>query len=108
MPQTIRSFLPQPFHGRRVQNFNWGAIDSDSVVLITASEYVPQSNPPPASNLQRFVGDANIWVSNITPHGPPFDNNHGVTFVINVDFPNPLFVVFDITVFDAKPIEVQG
>jgi hypothetical protein len=108
MPQTIRSFLSSPFNGRRVQNFNWNAIDSNSVVLITASEYVPLANPPPGANLQRFVGDANIWVSNIAPHGPPFDDNHGVTFVINVDFSRPLFVVFDITVLDAKPIEVQG
>jgi hypothetical protein len=107
MPQTIRKFWPDGKIGRTPLNFNWNAIDSDSVVLITASEYVPQPNPPPGANLQRFVGDASIRIDNISPHGPPFDNNRGVTFVVNVDFPQPLFIVTDITVLDDKPVEVQ-
>jgi hypothetical protein len=108
MPRTIRKFWPGPFVGRTPLNFNWNEIDSDSVVLVTASEYVPQANPPPGANLQRFVGDATIRVDNISPHGPPFDNNHGVTFVVTVDFPRPLFIVTDITLFDDKPVETQG
>jgi hypothetical protein len=108
MPTTIRKFWPNPFTGRESLNFNWPAINSDSVVLVTASEYVPQPNPPQAANLQRFIGDATISVDNIAPHGPPFDANHGVTFVVNVNFSRPLFVVTDITLFDSPPIETQG
>jgi hypothetical protein len=107
MPRTVRKFWPNPFNGRHTLNLNWNAIDSDSVVLVTASEYVHQANPPLGANLQRFVGSASIRVDNITPHGPPFDNNHGVTFVVTVDFPRPLFIVTDITVLDNKPVETQ-
>jgi hypothetical protein len=107
MPRTIRKFWPGPFQGRTALNFNWGAIDSDSVVLITASEYLHQNNPPAGANLQRFVGGASIRVDNIAPHGPPFDNNHGVTFVVTVEWGSPLFIVTDITVLDDKPLETQ-
>ncbi len=55
----------------------------------------------------RFIGAANISVDNIAPHGPPYDPNHGVTFVVNVDWHSPLNIVTDITVLDAKPVEVQ-
>jgi hypothetical protein len=108
MPRIIREYWPQPFNGRSVRNFNWGDIDSDSVILITASEYSPQNNPPPGANLQRVVGDATIRVDNIAPHGPPFDNNHGVTFVVTVDFPNPVFIVTDFILLDEKPFDIQS
>jgi hypothetical protein len=38
MPQTVRQFWTNMM-GRNVLNFNWDAIDHDSVVLISASEY---------------------------------------------------------------------
>ncbi len=98
MPQTIRKYWA-PHKGRVTFNYNWAAIDQDSVVLVTASEYNNQQ--------VRFIGAASVTVSNIAPHGPPYDLNHGVTFVVNVDWPNPLPVVTDITVVDAKPVEVQ-
>ena len=103
MPQTIRKFWG-PLKGRTSLNFNWGAINHDSVVLITAAEYVV-STPP--TNEHRFIGAASITVENIAPHGPPFDPNHGVTFVVNIDWPNPLTIVTDITVLDHAPIEVD-
>lgn len=103
MPQTIRKFWG-PHHGRVTLNFNWDAINQDSVVLITAAEYVV-THPP--SNEHRFIGDASITVENIAPHGPPFDDNHGVTFVVNVDWKEPLPIVTDITVLDEPPIEVD-
>jgi hypothetical protein len=98
MPQTIRKYWGA-FHGRVTLNYNWPAIDQDSVVLITASEY--------NNNHVRFIGAASITVANIAPHGPPFDPNHGVTFVVNVDWGSPLNIVTDITLFDNKPIETQ-
>jgi hypothetical protein len=98
MPQTIRKYWA-PFHGRETLNFNWPAIDQDSVVLVTASECNQQR--------VRFVGAASITVANVAPHGPPYDPNHGVTFVVNVDWNSPLNVVTDITLLDDKPIETQ-
>jgi len=111
MPQTIRKFWRGPFTGRNVVNFNWEAIDSESVVLVTASLYIARPNPPPGENLQR-VDDPTMTVSvhNISPHGPPFDDNLGVTFVVTTEggiFPPSVFVATDITVFDDKPVEIQ-
>lgn len=106
MPRTIRQYWPGK-RGRVRLNFNWNAINHDSVVLVEASEYALNLGDPAHS--ARFVGSANVTVSNVAPHGPPFDPNHGVTFVVNVDWPSPLGIVTDITVLDAPPedIEVQ-
>jgi hypothetical protein len=98
MPQTIRKYW-RAFNGRETLNYNWPAIDQDSVVLVTASEY----NDARA----RFVGAASITVANIAPHGPPYDPNHGVTFVVNVGWGSPLNIVTDITLLDNKPVETQ-
>jgi hypothetical protein len=103
MPQTIRHFWG-PLQGRASLNYNWPAIDQDSVVIITAAEYAV-STPPSAEH--RFIGAASITVENIAPHGPPYDPNHGVSFVVNIDWPSPLMIATDITVLDAKPVEVD-
>ena len=97
MTQTIRKYWGA-FKGRVTLNYNWPAIDHDSVVLVTVSEY--------NNNHVRFIGSATIGVSNVAPHGPPFDPNHGVTFVVHVDWQTPLNIVTDITVLD-KPVEIQ-
>jgi papain like cysteine protease AvrRpt2 len=101
--QTCRQYWKN-LQGRCRLNFNWQAIDHDSVVLISASEYWSTDSDPGHS--PRFVGDARVRVHNISPHGPPFDQNHGVTFVVTVDWDAPLHVVTDITVLDAKPVDV--
>ena len=103
MPQTIRKFWG-PQQGRTTFNFNWGAINQDSVVIVTAAEYGVTAPP---TNEHRFVGAASITVQNIVPHGPPFDPNHGVTFVVNIDWPSPLTIVTDITLLDNPPIEID-
>ncbi|MGW1008404.1 hypothetical protein [Streptomyces sp. NPDC002520] len=97
MPKTYR-FYYGPHKGRLAYNYNSWDIDHDSVVLVTASECTADG--------VRFVGAADISVENISPHGPPFDSNHGVTFMINVDWRDPLPVVADITIFDHKPVQV--
>jgi hypothetical protein len=102
--QTCRQYW-WGLQGRNELNFNWDAIDHDSVVLISASEYGPDDGDPPHS--PRFVGDATIRVRNVSPHGPPFDPNHGVTFVVTVDWDEPLHVVTDISVLDDKPIDTE-
>jgi hypothetical protein len=98
MPWTIRKYW-RGLQGRRTLNYNWPAIDRDSTVLITASEY--------NNDYARFVGNASITVENISPHGPPYDANKGVTFVVSVEWGSPLNVVTDITLLDHKPIEIQ-
>ena len=100
MPRTIRKYWG-PWKGRIPFNFNWSAIDHDSTVLISASEYNNQK--------VRFLGAASITVESIVPHSPPYDpnGNHGVTFVLNIDLATPINVVTDITVLDAKPASVQ-
>ena len=104
MPQTHRQFWGRQ-QGRCILNHNWDAIDHDSVVLVTASEYVLTPNP---QDEHPFIGNANVTVCNIAPHGPPYDPNHGVTFVVNVDWQSPLYIVTDITVLDEKPEWVGG
>lgn len=102
MPQTIRKFWG-PLKGRTALNFNWAAINHDSIVLITAAEYFVAA---PSSNEHRMVGGASITVENIAPHGPPYDPNHGVTFVVNVDWSSPITIVTDITLLDGAPVQV--
>lgn len=100
MPHSIRQYW-RNLQGRVPLNFNWDVINNDSVVLISVSEYsIDVANP---GESPRFVGDANVTVSNISPHGPPYDGNRGVTFVVTVDWPQPLNIVTDITVLDAAP-----
>lgn len=98
MPQTIRKYW-HGIHGRTVLNYNWQAIDQNSVVIVTAAEA--------RADGVRFVGAAPITVSDITPHGPPWDPNHGVTFVVNVEWGSPLTVATDITMLDDRLVEVQ-
>jgi hypothetical protein len=100
VPHTVRQYWHN-LQGRVPLNFNWDIINNDSVVLIAASEYSTDANRPEAS--PRFVGSASVTVSNISPHGPPYDGNHGVTFVVTVDWGAPLDIVTDITVLDAPP-----
>ena len=95
MPLTIRKYWGK-FQGRTTLNFNWDAIDHDSTVIVSASEY--------ADNKVRFIGAATISADNVCPHGPPYDPNHGVTFVVDVAWSAPLNVVTDITVLDSKPV----
>jgi hypothetical protein len=101
MPATARQYW-RNLRGRCVLNFNWNAIDHDSVVHISASEYA--DNPADLRHSRRFLGSAPVKVSNVSPHSPPFDPNHGVTFVVNVDWGSPLNIVTDIIVLDAKPV----
>lgn len=108
MPKTIRKYWG-PLQGRATLNYNWSIINYNSVVIITASKYPAASTPPDPSPAPRFVGSASATVENVSPHGPPYDpnGNHGVGFVVNVDWNSPIPIVTDITVLDDLPVEVD-
>jgi hypothetical protein len=95
--------------GRTVFNFNWDAINHDSTVHVSAAEWGRHS--PDLASSPRFVGAANVTVNNVSPHGPPFDPNHGVTFVVTVAWDTPIDIVTDIVVVEAtlppQPPEIQ-
>jgi len=102
VPQSVRVFW-RLNPGRNVVNLNWSAINADSVVMVSVSEYNAASQKLTDSSHQRFVGAADIKVANVTPHGPPFDPNHGVTFVIEVGWNAPLNICTDIVLLGDSP-----
>ena len=89
--------------GRNVVNLNWDVITADSVVMVSASEYNSKSQKLPDGTDQRFIGAADVTVANVTPHGPPFDTNHGVTYVVEVGWKSPLTICTDIAVVANTP-----
>jgi hypothetical protein len=92
--------------GRNVVNLNWPALSADSVVAVQASEYVAGSQQLPDSTEQRFIGGADVTVENVTPHGPPFDPNRGVTFVVNVAWGSQLNICTDVSLIANAPEQV--
>ena len=119
MSQSVR-FVRRGIHGRVGQNYNWDAIKSrTSVVHITAAEIIPPDPtvPPvlkqlgePNQNFMYHVGDANVWVSNVSPHREDHFGGEpgGVEFIINVNSGTPIDVAITITVEDDFPVDVKG
>jgi hypothetical protein len=105
VPMSVRVFWRMN-PGRNVVNLNWGALSADSVVMVSASEYNAGSQKLPDRTDQRFVGAASITVCNVTPHGPPFDPNRGVTFVVNVGWNAPLNICTDVALVSNAPDSV--
>jgi hypothetical protein len=104
-PVAIRIFWRMN-PGRNVVNLNWTALSADSVVSVQASEYVAGSQQLPDSTEQRFIGAADVTVESVTPHGPPFDPNRGVTFVVNVAWGSQLNVCTDVALLVNAPQQV--
>ena len=101
--------------GRVRCNFSWPIITARSVVHITAGEVrfgttQGRPHPGPGQDFYYVVGDADIWVSNISPHFNEFRPGDvaGVRFIVHVGWNSPLDVAVTITVEDAVPIEIQG
>jgi hypothetical protein len=92
MPQHARIFYGR-WNGRWNYNLNWRAISHDSFVVVTASE---GQEPITTTAPQRFVGAANFVVSDIAPR------DGGLNFVIDINWPDPLNVWVDVTVFDRN------
>jgi len=86
-------------------NFDWGdVIGMTSTAHISAGETrdygsasVFGSHGGPGQNFAYLLGDADIWVSNISPH------DGGVEFILHVDWPEPLNVAVTITVENEDP-----
>jgi hypothetical protein len=105
MSQTIRVYYGRErgLKGRCRVNFNWPPIKATSVVHITATEAAEFGSSSILSDgglVQEYgyiLGDANVWVSNISPH------NGGVEFILHVDWQAPLNVAVTITVEDRGP-----
>jgi hypothetical protein len=114
MSKSIR-WVVRGVHGRVRANFNWpGVITARSVVHVTAGQVgvgTTQIRPtPPFQDFFYHLGDADVWVSNISPHKNEFrsDDPGGVSFILHVDWGSPLDVAVTITVEDALPVEIQG
>jgi hypothetical protein len=101
MAQSIR-VLYRGLKGRVRQNFNWPPISLDSTVIITAAEFSPSFGGPlggPKTLGRPKLGEANVYVTNIGPHGPPAEAG-GVEFIVHVDWDSPLDVIVTITVLE--------
>jgi len=125
MSKSIR-FVHRGVKGSVRQNFNWDAIRSHaSVVHITAAQIIPldPNIPPlfreagePSQNFRYHLGDAKVWVSNVSPHFNDHfkDEVGGVEFILNVEAPggipgltfSGIDVAITITVEDNFPVQV--
>ena len=112
MARSIR-FVRRGVQGRVRQNFNWPAITARSVVHISAAEVSPGTTQlrqvPPTQDFHYHLGEANIWISNVSPHQNEFSGQPGgVEFHVNVEWAAPIDVAITITVEDEPPEEIQG
>jgi hypothetical protein len=119
MSQSFRHVI-RGAQGRVRANFNTPAITSNTrVVNITAAEIkprIPGITPPfrdqndPGQNFIFNLGDADVWVSNVSPHlQDHFDGEPGgVEYILHVDFGSPLDVAVTITIDDAFPLSVDN
>ncbi len=101
MAQSIR-VLYRAQQGRQRKNFNWTPIKLDSAVIITAAEFTPHFGGlggGPKTLGRPNLGDANVYVTNIGPHGSGGEAG-GVEFHLHVDFSRPLDVIVTITVLE--------
>lgn len=87
--------------GRKVVFFHATDIQEKSSVLISAAEIRALGANPH----DRFTGNANIWVSNISPKGNPGFPQNGVEFVLNIDEEfGDLDVQVEITVLESQVV----
>jgi len=114
MSRSVR-WVVRGVRGRVPASFTWpGVITNRSVVHVTAGEVrfgnTLRRPTPPFQDFYYVLGDADIWVSNISPRLNTFrgDDPGGVRFILHVDWRTPLDVAITITVEDDLPVEIQG
>lgn len=97
LSRTIRLFY-RGMKGRVRANFNWGIdppITKKSVVLMSAAQATVYPGIIGPEDLTAVhLGDADISVTNVSPH------EGGVEFILHVNFKDPLDVLVDLTVMD--------
>ena len=102
MAQSIR-VLYREQKGTIRKNFNWPPIKADSAVIVTAAEFNPVfgglAGFGPKTLGRPNLGAANVYVTNIGPHGPEPDVG-GVEFLLHVDWESPLNVIVTISVLE--------
>lgn len=93
-------FVLEGLQGTVRHNHNWDAINIDSAVIITAAEYADWEGALAGIKTvgRPNLGAANVWVSNVGPHGVAGAEAGGVEFLIHVDWPSPLRVMVTVTV----------
>jgi hypothetical protein len=102
MARSIRVFYPQQ-QGRIRKNFNWPPINVDSAVVITAAEFSPQFGGFSMGFVtpgRPHLGEANVYVTNVGPHGGPGGEAGGVEFHLHVEHSQPLDVIVTISVLE--------
>jgi hypothetical protein len=102
MARSIR-VLYRGQQGRSRKNFNFAPINLDSPVVITAAEFRPQFDGPfggPHTLGRPHLGEANVYVTNVGPHGQPGIEAGGVEFHLHVDFDQPLDVIVTISALE--------
>jgi hypothetical protein len=101
MARSIR-VIYRNMQGRVRCNVNWPVITADTPVIVTAAEWSPDGGVFGILSGRPNLGAANVWVSNIGPHGRGTEAG-GVEFHLHVEWGAPLFVVVSITV--PEPFE---
>ena len=103
MARSIR-VLYRGQQGTIRKNFNWPPINSvDTAVIITAAEFRPQFGEFFSEHKtigRPHLGAANVYVTNVGPHGGPGGEAGGVEFLLHVDFDQPLDVIVTITALE--------
>ena len=106
MAQSVR-FIRRNVQGRARQNFNFGPIRQNSAIIVTACEFHFFGGIAGAAG-RPFLGEANVWVSNVGPHDPE-GGSGGVEFHIHADSPTPIDVMVTISVLeDVLETQVLG
>jgi hypothetical protein len=106
MAQTLRVFY-RGVQGRQRTNLNWSPISEKSTVIITAAEWHPSGGIFGLSEGRYNLGDANVYVTNIGPHGDQSEAG-GVEFYVHADSGAPVDVVAAITVLEDYEEFVDG
>jgi hypothetical protein len=108
MSNTIRILYPG-IHSRsgdyltpNLLTLTWPPIHSDSIVLISASEYRTLGVQNGVPVIDRFIGDAEIQLSNIAPE------EGIVSFIVTIDFKSPINVAVDFLILDPPNLMVDA
>lgn len=84
--------------GRVRRNHNFGPINQNSAVIITACQFNFSGGVFGAAG-RPFLGDANVYVTNIGPHNPE-GGPGGVEFHVHAESPTPIDVMVTISVLE--------